>query len=203
MQFELAVLGTSLGGLRALEIILAALPENLSLAIAIAQHRHRFSEGELVAHLRQQTVLPITEATDKQAITAGQIYLAPADYHLLVEKAGYFALSTDAPVCYARPAIDVLFESAADAYSNQVVGIVLTGASQDGARGLARIAAAGGLVIVQDPSTAESITMPNAAIAAVPNARILSLAAIAAQLIELSKSNELDRVNKRKPDFEY
>lgn len=186
MQFELAVIGTSLGGMRALEIILSALPSQLSLAVAIVQHRHRFSDGELVAHLQQQMTLPILEAADKQPITAGQIYLAPADYHLLVEKRGFFALSTDAPVCYARPAIDVLFESAADAYGDQVAGVILTGASQDGARGLAKIAAAGGLAMIQDPDTAESNVMPKAAIAAVPTAKVLSLTTIASRLVELS-----------------
>jgi two-component system chemotaxis response regulator CheB len=188
MPFELAVLGTSLGGLRALETILAALPHHLSFAIAIVQHRHRFSDGELVSHLQQQTSLPILEASDKQPITAGRIYLAPADYHLLVERMGYSALSTDAPICHARPSIDVLFESAADAYGKQVVGIILTGASQDGAQGLAQINTAGGLTIVQDPATAESVVMPKAAIAAVPTAKILPLKAIASLLIGLSNS---------------
>jgi two-component system, chemotaxis family, protein-glutamate methylesterase/glutaminase len=196
MGFDLAVLGTSLGGLRALEIILTALPKDLSLAIAIVQHRHRFSEGELVFHLQQQTALSIVEATDKQTITAGRVYLAPADYHLLVEERGSFALSADAPVCHARPAIDVLFESAADAYSNQVVGIILTGASQDGARGLAKIAAAGGLPIVQNPNTAESDVMPKAAIAAVPTARVMTLSAIASLIAELSDSNEPARAKR-------
>lgn len=190
MQVKLAVVGTSLGGLHALEVILAALPKKFSLSIAIVQHRYRFSEGELVAHLQQQSALPITEVTDKQPIVAGEVYLAPADYHLLVEELGYFALSTDAPVHYARPAIDVLFESAADAYGKQVVGIVLTGASQDGAAGLAKIYAEGGLTIVQDPATAESSTMPKAAIAAVPTARLLSLTAIASLLTDISNANK-------------
>lgn len=195
MQFKLAVLGTSLGGLRALEVLLSGLPKKLSYAIAIVQHRHRSSDGELISHLQQQTTLSIVEAGDKEPITTGQIYLAPADYHLLVENTGHFALSTDAPVCYARPAIDVLFESAADAYSKQVAGIILTGASQDGAQGSAKIAAVGGLVIVQDPHTAESDVMPKAAIAAVPNARVLSLTAIASLLVELSDANELKQTH--------
>jgi two-component system chemotaxis response regulator CheB len=192
MQFELAVLGTSLGGLRALETVLSSLPQKLTFAIAIVQHRHCFSDGALVSYLQQQTTLPILETTDKETITAGQIYLAPADYHLLVENIGQFALSTDAPVCHARPAIDVLFESAADVYGQRAVGVILTGASHDGARGLAKIHAAGGLAVIQDPKTAESGVMPEAAIAAVPNARILSLAEIASLLAELSNTNQPD-----------
>lgn len=137
--------------------------------------------------LQQQSLLPVVEAEDKQAIVPGQVYLAPADYHLLVEP-GHFALSTEAPVTFARPSIDVLFESAADAYGERVIGVILTGASHDGAQGLAKIVSNGGLAIVQEPSEAVR-TMPEAAIAAVTTAKILPLSEIASLLINFCSSS--------------
>jgi two-component system, chemotaxis family, protein-glutamate methylesterase/glutaminase len=184
MSFELIVIGTSLGGLHALEKLLPVLPLQFPVALAIAQHRYRESDGELVAHLQRQTRLPLMEVEDKQPIVAGHIYLAPADYHLLVEP-GHFALSADVPVLHARPSIDVLFESAAEAYRDRTIGIVLTGASRDGAQGLAQIKAYGGVAIVQDPKTAESPTLPLASLAIVPDAKVLPLDQIAPFLIHL------------------
>jgi len=134
--------------------------------------------------LQQHTRLKVREAEDKEEIADGNVYLAPSDYHLLVEP-GRFSLSTEAPVCCARPSIDVLFESAADCYKDRVLGVVLTGASVDGARGAASIHRAGGLVIVQAPETAESRTMPEAALREVPGARVLRLDAVAAFIAEL------------------
>ncbi|XWK89574.1 MAG: chemotaxis protein CheB [Phormidium sp.] len=187
MDFKIVVIGASLGGLNALEVILSQLPKNLPVAVAIAQHRHKSSDGELITYLQETSFLPVKEAEDKQPITPGIVFLAPADYHLLVEP-GYFALSTDAPVTYARPSIDVLFESAADAYDRQVIGIILTGASSDGAKGLAKIQAYGGTVIVQNPATAECPVMPEAAIKAVKMPQILPLAEIAPFLSSQIKS---------------
>ena len=183
MRFELIVIGTSLGGLHALEKILAGLSSNLPVAVAIAQHRHKSSGSELIPILQQQSSVPVIEAEDKQEIVPQQVYVAPADYHLLVEP-GYFTLSTEAPVSYARPSIDVLFESAADAYRQRVMGVILTGANRDGAKGLAKINCFGGLAVVQEPADAESRPMPEAAIAAVPNACILPLAEIAPFLVK-------------------
>lgn len=188
MRFEVTVVGTSLGGLHALEVILKGLPRSLPIAVAIAQHRHKDSDGELVNALQQYSLLPVVEAEDKQAIAPGRVYLAPANYHLLVEP-GYFALSTEAPVSYARPSIDVLFESAADAYGERVVGVILTGANHDGAQGLTKIKAYGGLTIVQAPNSAFSRTMPDAAIAAVPTAKILPLPEIAPFLVNICSSS--------------
>lgn len=181
-KFEIIVIGTSLGGLNALKVILEGLPKNLPLAVAIAQHRHKDSDGELVAFLQQQSLLPVVEAEDKQAIMPGHVYLAPADYHLLVE-VDHFALSTEAPVSYARPSIDVLFESAADAYRERVIGVILTGANHDGSQGLAKVKAYGGFTIVQEPGIAESRIMPDAAISAVETAKILPLPQIASFLV--------------------
>lgn len=165
-MFKLIVMGASLGGISALRTILTGLPADFVVPIAIAQHRHRESEQELSKFLQRHTVLPVRDVEDKDEILPGRIYLAPADYHLLIES-GYFSLSTDEPVSYSRPSIDVLFESAADAYAEQVIGVVLTGANHDGAKGLATIKAQGGVAIVQEPTTAESRTMPEAALAAI------------------------------------
>ncbi|MEP0871121.1 chemotaxis protein CheB [Trichocoleus desertorum AS-A10] len=183
--FELVVVGTSLGGLSALELLLKKLPVTFPAAIAIVQHRHKDSDTSLSQFLQSCSVLPLKDAEDKEAIVPGQVYLAPADYHLLVEDVGRFALSTEMPVSYARPSIDVLFESAADAYGARGIGVILTGSGRDGAQGLARIKARGGLAIVQDPKTSESRMMPEAAIATTAVDWILPLADIAPRLIHL------------------
>jgi two-component system chemotaxis response regulator CheB len=185
--YDLLVIGASLGGLRALMELLALLPADFPLPIAIAQHRHSDSDDRLAGFLRRYSKLMVREAEDKQPIVAGSIYLAPADYHLLIEQ-GSLALSTEAPVLSARPSIDVLFQTAADAYASRVVGLILTGASDDGARGLARIHERGGLALVQDPLTAESAVMPLAAIAAVPASQVLPLDEIAPFLIRVCYS---------------
>ena len=162
--FKIVVIGTSLGGLHALQVLLPGLPKNFPLSVVIVQHRHKDSDDSLSVFLQQYCSLPLTEAEDKEAIAPGRVYLAPPDYHLLVE-VGHFALSTEAPVKQARPSIDVLFESAADAYGGRVIGVILTGASNDGSQGLLRIKSQGGLAIVEEPTTAESPTMPKAALA--------------------------------------
>lgn len=189
MAFELVVIGTSWGGLKALEIILAGLPKDFPLGVAIAQHRHK-NAGELLSELLQRhSLLPVVEAEDKHPIAPGQVYLAPADYHLLVEP-GNFALSTEAPVLYSRPSIDLLFESAADAYTHRAIGVILTGANHDGSQGLAALKRKGGLAIVQEPTEAESSPMPTAAIAATQVDHILPLAKIASCLIKLADRGE-------------
>lgn len=192
MAFELIVIGTSWGGLQAIEILLSGLPKDFPLAIAIAQHRQR-NAGDLLCNLLQRhSVLPVLEVEDKVAIAPGYVYLAPADYHLLVEP-GNFALSIEAPVLYSRPSIDLLFESAADAYTDRAIGVILTGANKDGSQGLATLKRRGGLAIVQEPSEAESSSMPTAAIAATQVDYILPLTKISSCLINLA-----DRGEKRK-----
>ncbi|HMA36074.1 MAG TPA: chemotaxis protein CheB [Chloroflexia bacterium] len=185
MAFELVVVGASLGGLAAVEAVLSGLPATFPLPVAIVQHCRPGDGGTRCAVLQGRSVLPVDEVDDKADIRAGRVYLAPPDYHLLVEP-GAFALSTAAPVAYSRPSIDVLFESAAAAYGAAVIGVVLTGANQDGMRGAVQIARQGGVVIVQDPGTAESPTMPAAALRAVPAARVLPLPEIARWLTALS-----------------
>lgn len=187
MPFAIVVVGTSLGGLSALKVLLAGLDRGFPLAVAIVQHRHKDSEPALLDCLQKYGKLPIKEVEDKDELRPGQIYLAPADYHLLVES-GYFSLSTDQPVYFARPSIDVLFESAADVYKEQAIGVLLTGANQDGAQGLAKIKANGGLAIVQDPHTAESSIMPQSAINTTSVDAILPLSEIAPYLMNLCYS---------------
>jgi len=184
VAFDIVVIGTSMGGLSALQVVLGGLNSTFPVAIAVVQHRHKESGSTLSQFLHRQIKLPIKEAEDKDPLCPGQIYLAPSDYHLLVEP-GYFSLSTDEPVSYARPSIDVLFESAADTYRDRTIGVILTGANQDGAQGLARIKAAGGVVIVQEPASAENNVMPQAAIDAAAIDRILPLTEIAAYLMHL------------------
>jgi two-component system chemotaxis response regulator CheB len=176
--YEIIVVGTSWGGLAALRTLAGALPREFGLPIAVVQHRHKDSDRLLATVLQDHTALAVCEVEDKQPLQPGFLFIAPADYHLLVER-GHFSLSTDAPVRYSRPSIDVAFTSAADSYGARAVGVVLTGANADGAEGLARIVERGGLAVVQSPATAESPTMPSAALEAVPSARVLTIPAIA------------------------
>jgi two-component system chemotaxis response regulator CheB len=178
---EIVVIGTSYGGLAALQTLLPALAPAFPAPLVVAQHRGKDADDGLCEFLRRRCPLPLSEPNDKERIESGHVYLAPRDYHLLVER-GRFALSTDAPVAFARPSIDVLFESAADAYRELAVGVVLTGANRDGARGLARIKSYGGVAVVQEPGGAESRAMPEAAIAAAAIDRVLALAEIAPYL---------------------
>ena len=175
---KIVVVGTSTGGLDALQVLLRGLVESFPWALIVVQHRGKESNSGLCDYLRKSSRLPVGEPEDKEPIAQGRVYLAPRDYHLLIEK-GSFALSTEAPVYFARPSIDVLFESAADSYGQNVVGIILTGANGDGALGLAKIKAAGGLTIVQEPATARAPEMPKAAVAATTIDRILPLQEIA------------------------
>ena len=184
MAYEIIVVGTSWGGLAALRELVGDLPPSFGLPLVVVQHRHKRSGQLLPSLLQDSTRLPVIETEDKAPIEPGNIYIAPADYHLLIED-GHFALSTDEPVRYSRPSIDVTFVSAADSYGEHTVGVVLTGANADGARGLKRIYDRGGLALVQLPSSAESPMMPAAALQAVPQARALSIREITATLASL------------------
>lgn len=185
MRVEVIAIGTSLGGLNALLAVLGALPADLRAPVLVVQHRGAGADASLVTLLREHTQLSVVEADDKTTIAAGTVYIAPADYHLLVEGRGTLALSTEAPVRSARPSIDVLFETAAEAYGPSLLAVLLTGASADGAAGLARVKTLGGRAIVQDPATAECATMPLAALAATAVDYVLPLDAIGAHLMSL------------------
>jgi len=185
LSFEIVVIGTSYGGLAALQVLLPALRADFPLPVVVVQHRDKDADG-LCEFLQKRSVLPLSEPDDKEAIAPGRVYLAPRGYHLLIEKEN-FALSTESPVGYARPSIDVLFESAADAYQERTIGVVLTGANHDGAQGLARIKSYGGMAVVQDPASAVSSAMPAAALAAAAVDAVLTLAEIAPYLNQFSQ----------------
>lgn len=182
---ELVVVGASWGGTRAIGELLAALPPRFSTPVAIALHRSPWSTDEmLVRALQRSTHLRVSEPDDKTEIERGNVYVAPADYHLLVED-GRLVLSVDPPVRFSRPSIDVLFETAADAYGERLIAVLLTGANDDGARGIAAVNVRGGRCFVQDPATAERPEMPDAAIATGAVDRVLPVHAIAAALAAL------------------
>jgi two-component system chemotaxis response regulator CheB len=188
LAYGIVVVGASWGGLNALSRLVSDVDAGFPLPIAIVQHRSKESD-HLLAHLLQdRTELKVKEVEDKEPIAPGSVYVAPPDYHLLVdllEDGPHFSLSVDPPVRYSRPSIDVAFVAAADAFGARVVGVVLTGANEDGAAGLRRIADRGGYAIVQQPDTAEIRTMPQAALNAVPNAEVLPLDRIGARLTKL------------------
>lgn len=185
---SLIAVGASWGGLKALRAIAHGLPPHFRVPIAFVQHRSKES-GALRDLLQDCTSLIVCEVEDKQPIMGGYIYLAPPDYHLLVD-GDEFSLSVDDPVRYSRPSIDVFFESVAERFGAGAVGVVLTGANEDGAEGLRQIAARGGLAIVQDPRTAESPIMPRAALKAVPAAQTLPLERIAPHLVSMATAEE-------------
>jgi len=185
MRTGLIAIGTSLGGLNALLSVIRQLPGELPVPIVVVQHRGAVQDTGFVDLLQRSTALTVVEAEDKTPLKPGVLFVAPADYHLLVEDRESLALSTEAPVRAARPSIDVLFESAADAYGDALVGVLLTGASADGAAGLARIKQRGGCAIVQDPATAECATMPAAGIAATAVDYVLPLDRIGEHLLSL------------------
>ena len=184
MAYELVVIGTSWGGLHALRRVLGGLPAKFDVPVVVVQHRHRDSDHLLVSLLQDHTALKVNEVEDKTELVAGGVYVAPAEYHVLVED-GHLALSTEEPVRYSRPSIDVTFESVADAYGSRTIGVVMTGANDDGARGLRRIADRGGAAIVQDPSTAESAIMPAAALKLVPEAKVATIEQIGGIIAKL------------------
>jgi len=189
MEYKVVVIGSSAGGMDALRILLAALPRTFALPILIVQHLSATSDSFLANYLNTQCQLRVKEADEKEKIFHGTVYLAPPNYHLLVEDDETLSLSVEEKVNYARPSIDVLFESAAYAFGKGVIGIVLTGANTDGSRGLSIIKQFGGLAIVQDPDGASVDTMPRAAIAATKVDYILSLEKISDLLMEITSGN--------------
>lgn len=176
------VIGASAGALEALSQILPALPPDSPLSIFIVVHLPPDRNSILPSILATRCALEVKEAEDTEVIRPGTVYVAPPDYHLLVEPERTLSLSSDEPVLYSRPSIDVLFESAADAYGGELIGVVLSGANSDGANGARAVADAGGLVLVQMPDSADAFAMPRAALQACPTARALTLAQIAAVL---------------------
>jgi two-component system chemotaxis response regulator CheB len=185
MDYSVVGIGTSWGGLAAMTKLLGALPGDFSLPVVVVQHRGKDSDRLLSELLQDATDLKVCEVEDKEPLLPGTVHIAPANYHVLID-AGYLSLTVEEPVRFSRPSIDVMFSSAADTYGSGAIGVVLTGANEDGARGLSHIVKRGGRALVQDPRTAEIPIMPVAAIKAVPGAEVLPLDALAPRLIELS-----------------
>jgi two-component system chemotaxis response regulator CheB len=188
MAIDLVAVGCSWGGLSAAERLLAALSPDLPSALVLVQHR---AEGHspLAALLARHTPRLVREVSDRDRIDPGVVYVAPPGYHLLVDDERFW-LTTDGPVQHSRPSIDVLFESAAEAFGERLAAVVLTGANDDGARGLRRVAELGGLALVQDPALAERRTMPAAALEAVPDAIVGDVADLALFLLQAALESE-------------
>lgn len=163
-RFDVVVFGASWGGVEALSRIAHAWPADAGVAVVVVQHQHAYSGNALQRILARQTTLPVVDVEDKQEILSGQIHIAPANYHMLAEADGSFSLSIDAPVNFSRPSIDVTFESLALQFGRRCIGVLLTGANDDGVEGLRQIRLHGGHAVAQDPATAEVPTMPQAAI---------------------------------------
>lgn len=179
------VIGASAGAIQALLKVLPCLPQGFTLPVLVVIHLPPSADSELSTLFGGKCALPVREAEDKEPISPGTIYFAPPDYHLLVEHDDTISLSTEDPVSFSRPSIDVLFESAADAWGEGVLGVILTGANEDGAAGLAAIAAAGGTALVQEPAGAYARAMPEAALARCPQARALDLDEIISVLLDV------------------
>lgn len=181
---EAIVIGASAGAVQALSQILPRLPVNYPVPVIIVVHVPASPSG-LVSLFRSKCDISVREPEDKEPILPGAVYFAPPGYHLLVEHDGSFALSMDEPILFSRPSIDMLFESAADRYGNALIGIILTGANEDGAAGAAAIGEAGGTVLVQSPDSALAAAMPKAALARCPSAQTFPLEKIADYLVRL------------------
>jgi len=195
-MYSIVAVGTSWGGLSAMRRVLGGLPQDFPIPIVIVQHRGKDSDSILSQLLQDSTDLKVCEIEDKDVLEAGRVHVAPADYHVMLEP-GYASLTVEEPVRFSRPSIDVMFDSAAETYGPRAIGVVLTGANEDGARGLAQIVKRGGRALVQDPKTAEIPTMPEAAIRAVPSAEIVPLHKLARRLIELSRPEAKPRRKRR------
>lgn len=192
-SFRIVVIGVSTGGVKALRLLLEGLPGDFPLPVLIVQHISPESGDGMAKLLDAQCTISVKEADEGEEIRPGTVYLAPPDYHLLLEAGGFMTLSVDPPVCYARPSVDVLFESAADVFGSGVIGVILTGANHDGSQGLKAIRREGGICIVQDPLDAEADEMPKAAIAATRVEHILPLPEIAPLLRQLAGSPTVAR----------
>jgi two-component system chemotaxis response regulator CheB len=182
---EAVVIGASAGGVNALLQVLPALPRGYRLPLVVVLHVRSGRQSQLVEVFQQRVMVPVREAGDKEEIIPGTLYFAPAGYHLLLENDRSFSLSCDAPVHFARPAIDIMMETAAEVYGARLAGVLLTGANEDGAQGMAAIGRAGGMTVVQDPQEASVDVMPLEAIRIRPPDLILPLEQITRLLLML------------------
>jgi two-component system chemotaxis response regulator CheB len=189
-KYQAIVIGSSAGGIQALGAVLSPLPKDFPLPIIIVQHLHPHSNSYLPRILEHHSQLKIKQADEKEKILAGWVYVAPPAYHLLIEEDHTFSLSIEPPVKYARPSVDVLFETATYAYREKLIGIILTGANNDGCYGVKKIKQAGGYVIVQDPKTAVASSMPESAIASTEVDKVLPLYNIGEYLLQFINQSQ-------------
>jgi len=185
MSYKAVVIGASAGGFHALRKLISKLPKEFSMPVFIVQHLSPVSDNYMAKFINKLSKLNVKEADEKEKIGSGTVYISPPNYHMLIEEDLTIALSTEEKKNYSRPSIDILFETAAYAYGSKLIGIVLTGANNDGADGLLKIKNAGGYCIVQEPSEAEAPAMPLAAIKKAKPSKVLKLTEIANLLIEL------------------
>jgi two-component system, chemotaxis family, protein-glutamate methylesterase/glutaminase len=186
-RIDAIVMGASAGGVEALMTLLPALPPTLAVPIFIVLHLPRDRPSLLAEIFAPKCPLAVCEAQDKEPVRPGTVYFAPPDYHLLIDEGPTLALSADDPVNYSRPSIDVLFESAVEIYGARLLGIILTGANEDGAAGLAAVSNAGGITIVQQPHSAQVKSMVVSALNRNPTSYVLELAGISATLASLNQ----------------
>lgn len=190
-SIRLVVMGVSAGGLEALRTILPELQPDFPVPVVVVQHMSPRADSKIPEILNNLSPLHVKEAEDKEPLTTGVVYIAPPDYHLLIEPDFSLSLSMEERVNFSRPSVDVLFESAADACGNSLLGVVLTGANNDGARGMARIKEVGGLAVIQDPATAHATAMPLAAMQNVTADYILPLPDIAPFLNHMTRTRHV------------
>jgi len=175
-DIDAVAIGASAGGVEVLSVLLSALPASCRASFFIVMHIPRERPSLLADVFNARCALPVREAEDKEPVQPGTVYFAPPDYHLLLDRGPALALSSDEPVHFSRPSIDVLFDSAADVYGERLLGLILTGANQDGAEGLAAIGRAGGRTVVQEPGGAAVPFLPEAALQVGPVDFVLPLA---------------------------
>lgn len=186
-RYGAVVIGVSTGGVSALKIVLGALGEKFPVPVLVTTHIAPDSDDGLAILLNTYCNIHVKEADEREELIPGIVYMAPANYHLLVERDYHLSLSIDAPVSYARPSVDVLFESAAGAYGPALIGVILTGAGSDGSNGLKKIKHCGGLAIVQDPADAEMDSMPKSALQVCDVDHVLPLKEIPQLLLRFVK----------------
>lgn len=186
-RYQAVVIGISTGGVAGLKTLLHALPERYPLPVVIVAHISPDSGSGLAHLLDDYCAIRVKEADELEPLTPATVYLSPPNYHLQVERGGFLSLSVDAPVNFARPSVDVLFETAANAFGPALIGVIMTGAGSDGSKGLKRVKELGGLAIVQDPADAEAASMPRNALAAVTPDHVVPLKDLAPLLVKLGR----------------
>lgn len=188
-HFKAVVIGVSTGGVHALKLVLGELPKDFPIPVIVVTHIKPDSDDSLAVLLDTLCAIRIKEADEQEALVPGTVYLAPANYHLLVERNGNLALSIDPQVNFARPSVDVLFESAAEAFGPKLIGIIMTGAGSDGSKGLYKIKNHGGIAIIQNPADAEVDSMPVSAMRLVKADHVVRLNEISPLLLGLVQGN--------------